>query len=68
MCDHPTIRNLMATGEPDGREIRPYICPICGSYDIGELYLNRDREVVGCENCISTVDIFDSNWLEFATM
>lgn len=37
---------------------RTVICPVCGE-EVEETLYRRDEEIVGCENCISTVDIYD---------
>ena len=48
--EHPVITNLCRTGYPD-EEPR---CPECGRV-CDTIYL-RDREVVGCDLCISSVE------------
>lgn len=32
-------------------------CPVCGE-ECDTIYLNADREAVGCENCICTTDSY----------
>ena len=56
--DHPVVSNLMRTGLPDNQETRWPRCPICGA-ETDTFYRNRDREVVGCEDCLCTVDAWD---------
>ena len=57
--DHPVIQNLIRTGEPDGRVHREPTCPVCGSL-CDTLYLQGvAREVVGCEQCIRSVDAWE---------
>lgn len=57
--DHPTIRNLLRTGEPDGQYHRPPICPVCGE-ECDTLYLQgKAGEVVGCDMCIRSVDAWE---------
>lgn len=33
-----------------------YICPCCGAElcCVNKVYLNEDREIIGCEECITT--------------
>ena len=38
--------------EPD--PIEPH-CPICGA-SCDTFHINKDREIVGCEECLSAVD------------
>ena len=47
--DHPVIRNMEATGTPDGKEpVYPH-CPICGK-DC-ETVIVKDGAVVCCDEC-----------------
>ncbi len=49
--DNPIIKNMMATGFPDGVEPEIAKCPVCGD-ECDFFYINEDNEVVGCENCL----------------
>ncbi len=53
--DHPIIRNLEHTGCPNGQEVVYPICPVCGA-ECEVYYRDKDRDVVGCEGCVSAVD------------
>jgi len=50
--DHPTIRNLLRTGYPDGREPQDFCCPICG-VAAEQFYETKDGTIVGCECCLT---------------
>ncbi len=50
--DHPIIQNMICTGYPDGKEPIEMICPKCGEV-CDFYYIDADREVCGCECCIS---------------
>lgn len=52
--DHPIVRNLERTGTPDGRDEIDTSCPVCGQY--AERYFIQDREIIGCNECIDSVD------------
>jgi len=56
--DHPVIRNLQATGYPDG--IYPEIphCPICDE-ECDTVYTNLYGEIVGCDECIGTANAWE---------
>lgn len=41
----------------DNPEDYPH-CPVCGEW-CDTIYKDRNREVVGCENCINTNDAWD---------
>ena len=53
--DHPVVRNMMETGTPDGELATEHICPKCGEY-CDFFYMDMDKEIVGCENCIAMYD------------
>lgn len=40
---------------PEPKERPRHTCPVCGE-ECETLYLGLNREVVGCDECISTVD------------
>ena len=51
--DHPIIRNLQGTGYADGEDHDDvWICPKCRE-QCDFFYVDGNREIVGCENCIS---------------
>lgn len=56
--DHPVIRNMERTGYPDGREPEYPICPVCGE-ECEIIYRDKWLDIVGCDECISTVDAWD---------
>lgn len=62
MLDHPAIRNAMLTGYGNGVVPEPYVCPICGAFDIGDVYIDENNEIVGCVDCIKLVDANDIDW------
>lgn len=53
--DHPVIRNLERSGYPDGKEPRYPRCPVCAE-ECSFIYKNKNREIVGCDECIFTDD------------
>lgn len=66
--DAPWIREIEATGycsaengawwnTPPKNEPAP-TCPVCGE-ETDEFYKGKDGEIVGCGNCISTVDAWE---------
>ena len=34
------------------------VCPVCGA-ECDTFHIDRDRDIVGCENCMSAVDAWD---------
>jgi len=48
-------RRLDPPAEPDPIEPR---CPICGA-SCDTFHVNKDHEIVGCEECLSAVDAWD---------
>ena len=56
--DHPVIRNMEWTGYPDGKEPEYPRCPVCGE-ECEIIYRDKYLDVVGCDECISTVDAWD---------
>lgn len=56
--DHPVIRNLERTGYPDGKEPTYPRCPVCGE-ECDTIYKNADLDIVGCDNCVATVDAWE---------
>ncbi len=56
--EHPIITNMERTGYPDGKEPVYPRCPVCGKA-CEEIIRDRDLNIVGCENCISTADAWE---------
>ena len=54
LADAPWIREAENDGMPDGPDPK---CPLCGQ-ECSTLYV-VDGEVLGCENCVETVDAYD---------
>lgn len=59
MRDDPIIENMMRSGYSDGKEPQYPICPVCGAF-CDTIYRNSIREIVGCEECISTTDAWET--------
>lgn len=57
--DHPIIRNMEATGYPDGKYPKEYKCPTCGSSSCCAVYKNMDKEIVGCDDCLIKIYVDD---------
>lgn len=51
--DHPVVRNMMQTGYPDGKEPEVFRCPVCETPDAETFYFNGNREIVGCDMCLT---------------
>ena len=56
--DAPLVRNLSATGYPDGTEPQAPRCPVCGA-ECAFIYRYEDSEVVGCDICLTAADAND---------
>lgn len=56
--DHPVIRNLEATGYPDGKEPEYPHCPLCGE-ECETIYKDCYGAYVGCDVCIDTINAWD---------
>ena len=56
--DHPVIRNLEATGYPDGKEPDYPHCPFCGE-ECETMYINRYGSYVGCDVCVEASNAWD---------
>jgi len=56
--DHPDITAAQRTGYPRGKQSKTRCCPVCGEeIDAGTaLYLNWANEIVGCSECLRSVD------------
>lgn len=50
--DHPTVRNLLRTGYPDGHGPKEITCPTCESAP-ERFYENMDGIIIGCESCLT---------------
>lgn len=58
--EHPAITNALRTGWPDGKAPQEPICPICHA-SCGEIYVTKDYEIVGCDECIKTQDALETD-------
>lgn len=56
--DTPLIRNMMATGYPDGMDPQFPHCPICGEA-CETVYRDERGEIFGCDVCIRESDAWD---------
>jgi uncharacterized protein with PIN domain len=56
--DHPVIQNMERTGYPDGKEPEYPRCPVCGE-ETDTIYRNKDLEIVGCSECLSSRDAWE---------
>lgn len=54
--DHPVIANMEQTGHPDGKEPETYYCPWCGKECESIFKHSITSEILGCDNCIESVD------------
>lgn len=54
--DHPAIANALATGYPDGIEPESYRCPVCDKECECVFKHKASGEIVGCENCVASID------------
>ncbi len=55
---HPVITNMELTGYPDGKEPTYPHCPIC-QRECETIYLDKDGNIVGCDECVDTRDAWD---------
>lgn len=61
--DHPTVRALCRTGNPDGRFDPPVPrCPVCGHET--DLFYTLLGVPVGCSRCIRRVDAYTEECYE----
>lgn len=49
------------TGCMSCREESEYYCPVCGEQVEEHLYKTNEGEIVGCENCISTIEPWEGD-------
>ena len=60
--DNPIIRNFEMFGYPDIKH-KSIFCPVCGAENPEELYMKscgfQEKDIVGCSDCIRTVDAWD---------
>lgn len=54
--DHPVIANMERTGYPDGREPEPHLCPLCGGECETVYRTKKEKEIVGCEFCLESLE------------
>ena len=57
--DHPSIANALATGYPNGAEPEAYRCPLCGKECECVFKHKASGEILGCENCIESIDPYE---------
>ena len=57
--DHPVIRNMEATGFPDGKEPDYPRCPMCGKETDNVYVINDTGDIIGCPECIHTKDAWE---------
>lgn len=53
--EHPDITRIMRDGPHDPPLPR---CPVCGE-ETDTFYRDMDHDIVGCDNCIHSVDAWD---------
>lgn len=58
ILDHPVIRNMEATGYPDGKEPQYPHCPVCGK-ECETIYRHTSGLFIGCDVCIETKDAWE---------
>ena len=58
MIDAPDIRMTEETGYPSGRYFKWPRCPVCGD-EAETIYKDRWGDVVGCDNCIETLNAWE---------
>lgn len=58
--DHPDIRKMEMYGtlQVDMNEREAVYCPFCGR-ECDTIYLDKNGDAVGCDQCIQTEDAFD---------
>lgn len=62
--DAPWIQDAERNGI-EGHDGPPPKCPICGSTTCDQIYLNKYSEEVGCEDCLTRMDVWDwAKWNE----
>ena len=55
------IERMLNTGYPwpvKHEEFEEPVCPMCGQKAI-DFYLDRDDDIIGCDNCVCKVDAGD---------
>jgi len=62
MRDDPRIEWAERTGFPAWGQPEEYPCPVCGSTEAEEFYVDSTGDVVGCDMCIEREDPAD--WYE----
>ena len=56
--DHPVIRNMEATGTPDGKAEQYPRCPACGE-ECETVFQDRFGAYIGCDVCVETKDAWE---------
>ena len=56
--DHPVIRNMEATGTPDGKAEQYPRCPACGK-ECETVYRDRLGAYIGCDVCVESKDAWE---------
>lgn len=56
--DAPDIANALRTGYPTVSPLRIPICPICHK-EPEQLYKAIEGDIIGCDWCITTIDVDD---------
>lgn len=56
--DHPDIRRCLCSGYAHPLKSAP-TCPVCGE-EVDEYLKNSEGEIVGCENCVHTVNAWEA--------
>lgn len=57
ILDHPIIRNMEATGYPDGKFPKERRCPVCNSDNCWSLFKDSSGDIVGCDECVTSIYI-----------
>lgn len=55
--DHPDIKRCLCTGYAHPIKATP-TCPVCGE-EVSEYYKDSYGEIVGCENCVKSIDAWE---------
>ena len=59
MKDDPIISAMERTGYPTWVKTVYPICPVCGC-ECDTFYRDRDGEIVGCDECVQTIDAWEA--------
>ena len=44
---------------PDNLQTEQIFCPVCGGLMGEDAYLDRDGNILGCENCVVVKNLYD---------